>query len=222
MPTISAILGDPRSAVLRNALLVYTVGSDTLVTVHEVKDGAICPGRPLDPEDFKGIMAVGDVAPQVVHERVFATHRSCTAWWRPAGPATLMGEDMPRVPINLPPLLFVAAANDLAVMALVEDKRPKRLEEQLCYAPLPNIYQDGRVCLGTMRKPAHTDVEGWEAAFFDSAFNVTHYRTKFHQFKGTAKDLYVTLKTKPFDRRWLVKTPITINALISAVRDSAS
>ena len=73
-----------------------------------------------------------------------------------------------------PALLFSASSNgELSVRALKEAKRPTP-ETNLFVAPYWNVYDDGRVCIGSMRTPRGFDLgimAQWERAFFESEFN---------------------------------------------------
>lgn len=72
-----------------------------------------------------------------------------------------------RLKIPLPGLVFVCQPNR-APRVYAAKRRPRRLEDQLFYAPLLNVYEDGMSCAGSHKYSA--DVEGHPEAFFLSFF----------------------------------------------------
>ena len=59
------------------------------------------------------------------------------------------GLDIPNGKAYVPPMLWYASKYSLAVFALATDRRPKE-NTPLYYAPFLNIYEDGKVCMGTV------------------------------------------------------------------------
>jgi len=77
---------------------------------------------------------------------------------------------------TVPPLLWKATASSLEIWALKESKRPE-ISTVLCHAPFFNIYDDGRVCMGSVDIDIdrgcdlETFIFSWETYFFGSAFS---------------------------------------------------
>jgi len=81
-----------------------------------------------------------------------------------------------------PRLLYVATPDELSVFAIKGRRRPSA-DTRLYHAPLMNIYDDGRVCLGSARMPARFDLSSipdMEAIITDTLFSHTnhHYTLK--------------------------------------------
>jgi PRTRC genetic system protein B len=76
-----------------------------------------------------------------------------------------------------PTLLFVAGKKGLAVAALKSNRRPIQ-NTRLFHAPLMNIYDDGRVCLGSSTMPQEITLETLDAVekcIFDTNFSHTNH-----------------------------------------------
>jgi PRTRC genetic system protein B len=54
--------------------------------------------------------------------------------------------------IPLPPLVWAWRGSDYRVFALDVARRPQRADLALCVAPLPNTYEDGRICWGDVER----------------------------------------------------------------------
>lgn len=80
-------------------------------------------------------------------------------------------KDMPTLTIPLPGMVFVGNGRTYQVFAVKQ--RPTEGSERLFHAPLPNVYDDGRICCGTVNFPVCSGKTIHEAArlFFASAFN---------------------------------------------------
>ncbi|MEH3112188.1 hypothetical protein [Pedobacter terrae] len=63
---------------------------------------------------------------------------------------------IPNEVAQVPPMLWFANKNSLSVFALATDRRPTE-KTPLHYAPFFNIYEDGRVCMGTVT----IDIKNW-------------------------------------------------------------
>lgn len=102
-------------------------------------------------------------------------------WHTPAKKVRLLfkeGLDIPNGEAYIPPMIWKATRNTLAVYALNTDEAAN-LATPLCKAPYFNIYPDGKVCLGmvTIQIPKDCGLEEFmrqcEIYFFNSFFSHT-------------------------------------------------
>ena len=76
----------------------------------------------------------------------------------------------------VPPMVWYANKNSLWVFALASDRRPTE-KTPLYFAPFFNIYEDGRVCMGSVtisiKNSASVEefIGAWEDYFFNSYFS---------------------------------------------------
>ncbi|WP_199117834.1 PRTRC system protein B [Pedobacter sp. ASV28] len=100
-------------------------------------------------------------------------------WYTKAGQRQLYfveGLGIPNGKAHVPAMLWSADKNSLSVFALASDRRPTE-KTPLHYAPFFNIYEDGRVCMGTVsveiKNSASVEefVQAWEHYFFHSYFS---------------------------------------------------
>ncbi|RKE52449.1 PRTRC system protein B [Sphingobacterium detergens] len=114
------------------------------------------------------------------------------------------GLGIPNGKADVPPMLWFANKNTLAVFSLATERRPTE-KTPLHYAPFFNIYEDGKVCMGTVtidiKKSASVEefIQAWESYFFNSYFS--HLLGSHNPIKGNCvnvwKDLIDTDKTFP-------------------------
>jgi PRTRC genetic system protein B len=119
--------------------------------------------------------------------------------------------------IAQPALLFVARRNGLSVYALRSDERPSK-DTPLSMAPFYNVYDDGRVCTGSMKVPGKLDpasTDQWSRAFFGS--NFTHATGLKHwAHTGTYAELLRSVVERgAFDPSWLKKDRRTVGQVCS-------
>jgi PRTRC genetic system protein B len=151
---------------------------------------------------------------------VVAVGRGAIAWFEPAAVRTMFfnarsdaaTQAFDKKAVPQPPLVFVARNHSLRVFALRQNVRPT-LETPLTAAPYWNVYEDGRVCLGTSTIPDTfdpTETAEWTRSFFAS--NFTHMNTgKRWSYAGTyAEMLHEAVRTGVFKSDWLQKPFTTI------------
>lgn len=129
------------------------------------------------------------------------------------------GLGIPNGIAQVPPMLWLASKNSLAVFALGTDRRPTK-KTPLHYAPFFNIYEDGRVCMGTVtidiKNSASVEefIRAWQSYFFNSYFS--HLLGSHSPIKGNCvkvwKDLIAT--GKPFPKDVLKKNNRTLKNLL--------
>ncbi|RYJ51409.1 PRTRC system protein B, partial [Flavobacterium petrolei] len=106
------------------------------------------------------------------------------------------GLGMPNGKASVPSMLWYASKNSLAVFALTTDRRPTE-NTPLYFAPFFNIYEDGKVCMGTVsidiKNSASVEefTDAWEDYFFNSYFS--HLLGKQNPIKGNCVSLWKKL-----------------------------
>lgn len=120
---------------------------------------------------------------------------------------------------EVPPLIWQATKNALSVFALAGNRRPT-VRTPLHYAPFFNIYQDGRVCMGSVNiniknsASVQEFTKAWEDYFFNSYFS--HLMGESSPIIGNCvsqwKDLITT--GKPFPKEVLKKNTKTLKNLL--------
>lgn len=129
------------------------------------------------------------------------------------------GLDIPSGTVQVPPMLWFANKNSLAVFALATDRRPTE-KTPLYYAPFFNIYEDGKVCMGTVNidiknlASVEEFVQAWESYFFNSYFS--HLLGSHSPIKGNCINLWKDLigTDKPFPKDVLKRNNKTLKNLL--------
>lgn len=188
---ISAQIGWTRDFKLETSILIYRANGESFGTVHPafIREGSsrpeLGPGRLLDMDFIRSLSdELGTRVPvEILPENVLARTADQIVWWSPARHRSLFfstkdervqalsGKSFPH-----PALLFRLRGRLLTVRALRESARPTA-ETPLFVAPYWNTAQDGDVCQGSMRTPetvSVTSIQGWEDAYFKSAFTHPH------------------------------------------------
>jgi PRTRC genetic system protein B len=143
-------------------------------------------------------------------------------WHTPAKKVRLLFKEDLGIPIGetfIPPMIWKASRNSLAVYALNTDE-PVSLATTLCKAPYFNIYPDGKVCLGTVtiQIPRECGLEEfmrqWEIYFFNSFFS--HTLGGESPIKGNIVQLWKKLvnSNKPFPTEKLTPIKLILKNLI--------
>jgi len=119
----------------------------------------------------------------------------------------------------VPPMIWYANKNSLSVFALASDRRPTE-KTLLYFSPFFNIYEDGKVCMGTVNIDIKNSASieefttAWENYFFNSYFS--HLLGGNSPIKGNCvhlwKDLIAT--GKPFPKKVLKKNNKTLKNLL--------
>ncbi|WDF66900.1 PRTRC system protein B [Sphingobacterium oryzagri] len=120
---------------------------------------------------------------------------------------------------NIPALLWKADAQSLRVFALTSGKRPME-KTTLFHAPFFNIYQDGKVCMGTVDIDLNEELslehfmQTWESYFFESYFS--HLIGGHDPINGNCVLLWESLvdTDSPFPIKALKKTNLSIKTLL--------
>lgn len=126
---------------------------------------------------------------------------------------------IPNGTAQVPPMLWLASKSSLTVFALSSDRRPTE-KTPLHYAPFFNIYEDGKVCMGTVnldiKNSASVEefIQAWESYFFNSYFS--HLLGRNRPIKGNCVAVWKDLmgKDKPFPKEVLKKNNKTLKNLL--------
>lgn len=129
------------------------------------------------------------------------------------------GLDISNGKAQVPPMVWLADKNSLAVFALTTDRRPNE-KTLLHYAPFFNIYENGKVCMGSVtidiKNSASVEefTQAWETYFFNSYFS--HLLGGYNPIKGNCVSLWKDLinTQNPFPKEVLKKTNRTLKHLL--------
>lgn len=119
----------------------------------------------------------------------------------------------------VPAMVWQATKNSLRVFALLSNNRPTE-NTPLYYAPFFNIYEDGRVCMGSVNISikhsacAEEFTKAWEDYFFNSYFS--HMMGENSPVKGNCVSLWKDLVTsgRIFPNEVLKSTAKTLKNLL--------
>jgi len=142
-------------------------------------------------------------------------------WYTPAEQRQLYfvkSLDIPNGKAQVPPMLWFANKESLSVYVLGTDRRPTA-KTPLYRSPFFNIYENGKVCMGTVNIDIQNSAsveeftEAWETYFFNSYFS---HLLGSNPINGNCvhiwKDLIGT--DKPFPKEVLKKNGMTIKNLL--------
>lgn len=119
----------------------------------------------------------------------------------------------------VPPMVWQATKNSLRVFALMGNSRPTEKTPLYC-APFFNIYEDGRVCMGSVNINIKNSAcveqftKAWEDYFFNSYFS--HLMGENSPVKANCVSLWKDLVSsgRPFPAEVLKKTNKTLKNLL--------
>jgi len=120
----------------------------------------------------------------------------------------------------VPPMVWQASKNSLRVFAVLSNSRPT-VKTPLYYAPFFNIYEDGRVCMGSVSINIKNSASveeftwAWEDYFFNSYFS--HLMGENSPVKGNCVSLWKDLIAtgRPFPITVLKKNNKILKNLLS-------
>jgi PRTRC genetic system protein B len=206
-------------ALGQTAAMHHPVRADAVGTLR------LGAGTPVTAGILDGLRELLDDAPLTyVPPEVVALGRDAIAWFEPAATRTMFfnarsdaaTQAFDGTAVPQPPLVFVARNRALRVFALRENARPT-LATPLAAAPYWNVYEDGRVCLGSTTLPSSLEpaqTAAWTRSFFAS--NFTHMNTgKRWAYPGTyAQMLAEAVRSGSFQTAWLQQPFTTIGAAL--------
>jgi len=150
-------------------------------------------------------------------------HNGYAIWYSPAQKLDLFFADSLGIPngvASIPALLWKASKKSLYLYAL--DNITEISEKtDLFHAPFFNIYDDGKVCMGTVSVNIKADclleefMQQWENYFFNSYFS--HLIQEKSPINGNIIQLWQKLvnSSKPFPLKSLIKNGLTLKQLLS-------
>ena len=168
---------------------VYIIDTNSDADKEEKKDGAKEEKEPL-------LKPQGVLSNQVLY---FDPNGNKVVWFTKATQRELYFIEslgIPKGKANVPPMLWVANRNGLAVFALPNRRRPT-INTKLYNAPFFNVYEDGNVCMGTVdvriKKTASLEefINKWEGFFFNSYFS--HLMHGHNPINGNCVSLWENL-----------------------------
>ena len=109
----------------------------------------------------------------------------------PPGPYKLLFSGGASLDINLPALIFMGAGAEYYVWSSAE--QTFRPDAAVYHAPLPNLYESGRICMGANQAPPVTGSnldEGW-SLFLRSSYSSAHSNDRS---KRNRQDIRKTLE----------------------------
>jgi len=126
---------------------------------------------------------------------------------------------IPNGKANMPPLLWKASKNTLSIYAL-PDVTSLSEATLLYHAPFFNVYENGKVCMGTVSVNIPKDcqletfMQLWQEYFFNSYFS--HLFSRHEPVKGNIVQLWQSLvnKDKQFPNEALIENGWTIKNII--------
>jgi PRTRC genetic system protein B len=176
-------------------------------------------GAPIQgsADDLRALRQCLDGGITLHHEHVLSNPSGVLLWWVPAAPRELMFdvrvtaaagvEKLNGKAIPQPPLLMLTEGSTLYVYALAENKRPD-VNTRLYKAPYWNMFENGQMCMGTVKLPDVIDAQNPEAStrrFFQSNFsgpsrpNISNHPRSHQEMWQDA------IKQGAFDPSWLVE-----------------
>ena len=241
MVTADSSFASEESMSLQSAIMMYTNSSGSAFgTAHNIGlDGNGAPylleGHPLTMKILNVLTAA--LAKGAESSRSFsgflpatvlATGISSIVWWLQAADRTvsfscnddIIGKRSGKTPH--PSLVFGVNEQGWFVFAVKGNKRPTP-ETALFQAPFFNVWETGKICIGTTRIPngaTAEQIDEWNKAFFASSFSHPNVHSVGGLVKsGGAYAFWRDLldgKYKTFPQKQLVATKKTLNDFIKS------
>lgn len=203
-----------RTIVAEEAIVLSRLpGQSVLLTHHTIGPGQhgtrrLREGKPIDREQAMSLLAriaVGGDS-SFLPENVVARNTLGLAWWcasRRAPQFWKLPSGTVRLNVPWPALYFVAGFGDgLRVFALTEDARPTA-KTPLYHAPIGNVYEDGGLCWGNVRRPelALSSLPDFESAIYRSNFTHSNFAGNFRDGSPKAPEGLLSLWQRLHDRK---------------------
>lgn len=224
----------------KSALVFYeTKGSNTDVYVEHFdmdKNGNPINAHPLtvkeanvlakalntEQEKNKAFLKSNGILPTNILHLNPNAEKGSVIWYTKAQQRQLYFVDSLQIPngmAQVPSMLWKGSKNGLIVFALTSDRRPTE-KTKLYHTPYFNIYEDGKVCMGTVsvdiKKSASVEefIQAWEHYFFNSYFS--HLLGNHNPIKGNCVTLWKDLvnRNKPFPKEVLKPNNKTLKNLL--------
>ena len=143
-------------------------------------------------------------------------------WWEKQQIRTLFFDENlgigTKIICEMPPVLFMVQRKSLTVFALNVNEKPNE-KKKLYYMPLPNLYDNQTVCMGTAKiKKNHASVEemiqDYSFAFWNSEFNSFHGSNE-KRFNGSFLQYIKELGKAKFNLKNLKSAKKTVKTLMN-------
>jgi PRTRC genetic system protein B len=221
------------------AILFYgctASGSEVYVESYDIgKQGNPINAHPLSIKEMSelagqlkqvGELSEGHLFPKgIMPENVLYTtekQNGTVIWYTPAQQVNMLFApqlDIPNGLAKVPAMVWKANRQELSVFALKSSRKPKA-DTPLCYAPYFNIYEDGKVCMGTVAVdlPATICMEefihAWQQYFWNSYFS--HLILNYSPVKGNIVQLWQqqVTRSQDFPASELKPTTLTLKKIL--------
>ncbi len=171
-------------------------------------------------KDNEFLKPKGIMSPNILH--INSSEIGKVVWFTKAQEKELffvINLNIPNGTAHIPPLIWSADKFGLKIFAFKSNQRPNE-NTPLFHAPFFNIYEDGKVCMGTVDvKIKHSAsleefTENWEHYFFNSYFS--HLMNDHNPIKGNCVNLWKELMvTKElFPKNLLIANNKTLKNLL--------
>ena len=179
MPTVE--IESNAGVRLTQALLIYEEdgGGDVIITRHQIKNGVIQPGAPLDTASFCKLIESGKGKAAstwaMQFPRLLGESPDYLAWWsRPQVQHVFIGQDHRKAkPVEawVPGLVWIAARGRPSCQLRAYDGLDAPTMETDLYQPKfgNHIHSDGSICVGSAKLTDYSPA-AWERAFWSSCF----------------------------------------------------
>ncbi len=147
------------------------------LTVKEAE--VLAKSLQTDEEKSKAFLKSKGILPTNILHINTSNDKSTVLWYTKPQQRQLYFVDSLGIPngkAQVPAMLWLASKSSLSVFALANNRRPTE-KTPLYYAPFFNIYENGKVCMGTVsvdiKKSASVEefIQAWEHYFFNSYFS---------------------------------------------------
>lgn len=172
-------------------LVVYSDRSNSYIEHYEITEvegkSVLSEGKPLLKKSLKKMLdlvltsdksmfaTVAKLLPENVLYIDPRPGKRKLVWYEKAGLKVLHGVNKTAAKANLPAFIFILDDGDISIYATKTGSRRPDLKTPLFHAPVPNVYEDGNICMGNVKKPKNKIeivdlIEGWQKAFWGSEF----------------------------------------------------
>jgi PRTRC genetic system protein B len=182
----------------------------TPINAHPLTEreaGALAKALLTEKQNQTAFLKSGGILPTTILHINPSRDKGAVLWYTKSQKRPLYfidGLGIPSGTAYIPPMVWQADKNSLRVFALSTSRRPTE-KTPLYYAPFFNIYEDGRVCMGSVsidiKESACVEefTRAWEDYFFNSYFS--HLMGENSPVKGNCvslwKDLVATGRAFP-------------------------
>jgi PRTRC genetic system protein B len=198
----------------------------TPINAHPLTEreaGALAKALMTEKEKQSAFLKSGEILPTNILHINPSRDKGAVIWYTKSQKRPLYfieGLGIPSGQSFVPAMVWQATKNSLRVFALSTCRRPTE-KTPLYYAPFFNIYEDGRVCMGSVsieiKESACVEefTKAWEDYFFNSYFS--HLLGENSPVKGNCVTLWKDLVTsdRTFPTTLLKSTKKTVKNLLS-------